>query len=648
MKKNSLAEKNPELAKEWHPTLNGDLTPEDVTCGSGRKIWWVCKKGHEWDSKIADRSKGSGCPHCCNRRILVGYNDLATTHPEIAKHWHPTFNGDLTPIDVGIGSARRVWWQCNKHSEHHWETTVNNIQRARGCPICTHIKVLPGYNDLATINPELAKEWHPTLNGALTPFDVTCRSSKKVWWECRKGHEWEAPTSSRNKGRGCMKCNSERQTSFPEQAIYHYLKKLLPVEVESRASVCGVEVDVYIPSWSLGIEYDGLYFHSSAKSDERETKKNKILSFNSVQLIRIKEAPERTEDSDAIIYCVPDKRYNYLNQVITSLMERLSKSERIPILLDIDIERDRIEIIEQYIEREKIHSIAVKNPTLAAEWHPVKNGKITPEKVSFGSEKKVWWQCKEKHEWQASVVNRNLGSGCPYCSRLYIIKGETDLESFYPELAKEWHPTLNGHLTASDVASQSQKMAWWLCGRKHEWSAKICNRSNGNGCPFCAGQCVIEGSTDLATLKPEIAREWHPTLNGGLTPNQIMSNSSKKIWWQCSKHPTHEWKTAVNSRNKGGCPYCSNKKVMLGYNDLATTHPDIAKEWHPTLNGDLTPLDVVVGSGKTLWWRCAQSHEWQAKLVERRRGRGRCPECRKAKRTQNLSSSIKNDETTAP
>lgn len=111
--KTSFALTHPNLATQWHPTLNGDLIPEMVTPGSGKKVWWLGECGHEWDAIIAGRSgKRLGCPYCSGHRVLAGFNDLATINPEIVKFWHPTKNGDLTPEMVTVGSKNYAWWVC--------------------------------------------------------------------------------------------------------------------------------------------------------------------------------------------------------------------------------------------------------------------------------------------------------------------------------------------------------------------------------------------------------------------------------------------------------------------------------------------------------------------------------------------------------
>ena len=486
---NDLSTTNPELAKEWHPTKNGDKKPSDIICGSTKAVWWQCSKHkeHEWEAIVYSRNNGNRCPYCSNQKILTGYNDLFTTNPEIAKEWHPTLNGRLTPFDVSISSGKKIHWQCSKHKEHCWQTTVCDRKRSN-CPYCSNKKVLTGYNDLATTNPGLAKEWHPTKNGDEKPTDFTCGSKKKKWWMCKKGHSWKASIEGRNRGNGCKDCNAEKHTSFPEQAIYFYLKQAVPVEVESRASVFGVELDVYIPSWNIGIEYDGLYFHNSNKSENAENKKNKILFENGVQLIRIKESSKDLSNIQNIIYCVWDGRYNYLNSTLTSLAELLSAMKEIPVCFDVNIDRDGIAIAEQYVISEKHNSLAAHNPILAKEWHPLKNGRLKPEQIAVMSNKKAWWQCNKhtEHVWQAHVGSRSRGVGCPYCCNKKVLQGYNDLATTNPELAKELHPTLNGDLTAKNISAGSGKKAWWQCSIGHEWQAVVAERKKGVGrCSEC-------------------------------------------------------------------------------------------------------------------------------------------------------------------
>ena len=206
------------------------------------------------------------------------------------------------------------------------------------------------------------------------------------------------------------------------------------------------------------------------------------------------------------------------------------------------------------------YNLSAINPKLAQEWHPAKNGELTPDKVTPSSGKKVWWKCPkgEDHEWQAIVANRNKGIGCPICSNQKAVRSNS-LGTVNPRLAKEWHPIKNGALTPYNVLPSANIKVWWKCpvGDDHEWRAKLNNRANGKGCPVCSGHKVVQ-SNSLATRHPEIAKQWHPSKNGELTPKDVSAGANKKVWWKCPAGDDHEWRATINHRTNGtGCPKCN-------------------------------------------------------------------------------------------
>lgn len=149
------------------------------------------------------------------RTLVQGVNDLASTHPDVALSWHPTKNGDLKPTDVMAGSGRKVWWrhQMPDGSWHEWESKVQTVVKYKSCPICSGRKILVGFNDLETTNPELVTQWHCKKNGDLKPTDVTRSSEKKVWWQCSKcGRIWQAMVKQRAaNASGCPWCDGYRK-----------------------------------------------------------------------------------------------------------------------------------------------------------------------------------------------------------------------------------------------------------------------------------------------------------------------------------------------------------------------------------------------------------------------------------------------------
>lgn len=193
-----------ELLAQWHPEKNGELTPEKITSGSQRKVWWRCEQSHEWMSPPYERAKrGTGCPYCAGKRILPG-KDLAPLYPHLADQWHPVKNGDLVPEKILPGSNHSVWWQCREG--HAWRAEIKSRVNGRDCPICAGRVVIPGKNDLETVSPLLAAQWHPEKNGSLSPKQVISGSKRKVWWRCDRGHEWQACIKSRIQGAGCPVC----------------------------------------------------------------------------------------------------------------------------------------------------------------------------------------------------------------------------------------------------------------------------------------------------------------------------------------------------------------------------------------------------------------------------------------------------------
>lgn len=408
---------HPDLAAQWHMTRNAPLTPADLSAGSGRKVWWICPKGHEWDDSPSHRaSRGSGCAVCAGKRIQAGYNDLATKRPDLAAQWHPTLNGDVQPTQVTAGSSKRFWW-IDEYG-HVWQSQVNNRVNGTGCPFCSNNAVLPGFNDLATKRPAIAAEWHPTKNEGLLPAAVAEKSNLKVWFQCLDGHEWQSKINNRTSlGQGCPVCAGQKV----------------------------------------------------------------LVGFN---------------------------------------------------------------------------DLATTSPTLASEWHPTRNAPLTPREVFRSTARKFWWQDALGHEWLASANERSNGNNCPYCSGQRILAGFNDLETRSPVLAAEWHPTKNGSRTPQMVTVMNGTKAWWSCSSGHEWESVISNRSQGSGCPACAGVIVVTGVNDLATRAPDIAAQWHPTRNAPLTPQTVTVYSNRKMWFQCPAG--HEWLSTVNNRTHGqGCPECA-------------------------------------------------------------------------------------------
>jgi len=178
------------------------------------------------------------------------------------------------------------------------------------------------------------------------------------------------------------------------------------------------------------------------------------------------------------------------------------------------------------------------------------------------------------------------------------------------------------------VTPGSARRVWWRCERGHEWQSEVYSRTRGSGCPACTGRVIVPGENDLESYDPELARQWCRERNGALTPDRVSSYSNKRVWWQCELG--HQWKAVISSRtfSNNGCPYCGNRKLLAGFNDLKTVEPLVAAQWHPTKNAPLEPTMVMPGSTRRVWWKCSDGHEWKA-VIYSRTGVQKCgcPEC---------------------
>ena len=271
-------------------------------------------------------------------------------------------------------------------------------------------------------------------------------------------------------------------------------------------------------------------------------------------------------------------------------------------------------------------SLSSKYPLLSREWS-IKNLPLTPEDVTAGSNKRVWWKGTCGHEWQASIKNRGNGAGCPYCTGHKLLKGFNDLASMKPELVSEWSDR-NDPLKADMVISCTNKEVWWKCIRGHEWMARVADRFYGSQCPYCTGHRIYSGFNDLAALYPELSSEWSER-NSPKKADQVSPRSVENVWWKC-RVCGYEWRAVIVARVKGGCcPVCSDRMVKEGFNDLQTTDPWILPEWDFDRNTIVKPTMVSRNSLRFVWWKCPHGHRWRAKIAYRTLDKEPCHICRK-------------------
>lgn len=683
---NDLASQNPILASEWDHERNA-YAPTDVTPNSGKKAWWRCKAGHIWEARIDHRNKGIGCPVCSRKRGYEGVNDIVTIKPDLAKEWHYIKNGRIEPNQVAVNSNKKYWWICSLG--HEWQSTVNARSSGSGCPTCSGKIVLAGFNDLATKNPCLAKEWNYLKNGLLKPEMITVNSNQKVWWVCQSGHEWEATVNNRNSGRGCPVCSNRKVltghndlfSQYPDlSSEWNYDRNQFPPsavvsksgrKVWWKCSQCGHEWKATVVSRVSGTgcphcysrnrtsfpEQAIFYYLKKAFPDaiSRYTDIFKNGSELDIYLPVVNTGIEydgsywhkTTAEKDALKYSVCREHGIRLIRVKETksnmdleicdkcIYVEDSLDKAISELLEFlgasvahNIQLDRMEILHSYYSAVRADSLAEKRPDLAEAWNHERNMGITPYMVYVFSNEKVWWRCRYGHEWEASVSNRsNLNRGCPYCSHQKANEGINDLETLFPELLKEWDFDRNAGVVPRSLLPGSNRKVWWKCSEcGNNWATSVNHRTSGRGCPKCSIRIRSQ-----ARLKSVEQFNKETRLNSPkIEILDEYKGTGRKLLCRCV-HCNYEWQATPSSLIKGTtCPACMNRVVIPGTNDLLSQYPDIAADWDFEKNAPLTPLDVVFGSSKKAWWRCKTcGYCWQDSIEHRTSGR-MCKQCRKS------------------
>lgn len=423
-------------------------------------------------------------------------------HPRLLIELDPERNPPLSPTDISQGSGRRLWWRCPRGADHVWQAQVRQRVLGSGCPFCAGQRP-SSTNSLAGAAPELATEWHPTRNGSLTAADVTRRSKRRVWWQCQKTTAHEWEATVDDRAAG---------------AGCPFCTGKRPSAARSLASAAP----------ELAAEW-------------HPTKNGSLVPFD-----------VSTGSSRRVWWKCPNSADH---EWLAAVQARAVRQTGCPFCRGRRASEDT--------------SLAALSPRLSAEWHPSKNGALRPHDVTPGARRQVWWKCRKGHEWRAAVNVRTRGEGCPYCSH-HRVTPESCLAAAVPELAAEWHPTRNEALTPADILPHSAVSVWWKCGAgpDHEWRARICDRTAKSppvGCPFC-GNRRLSVTNSLATRFPGMAREWHPSMNRGLTPADVTAVFREHVWWRCQFG--HEWRATVRSRTtlSRGCPGCSRGRRLFRRN----------------------------------------------------------------------------------
>lgn len=578
----SLADQEPDVAALWHPTRNGEITPDMVAPRSSLKAWWICAKGHEWQRSVnAQLVRGSVCRLCkprSRRQQIVPRSpepgkSLRDLHPEVAALWHPTKNGDTAPEHVVPGTHFVAWWTCS--NGHEWQRRVDGQVANNSCPLCERGDTS---GSLADLYPDVAAMWFSKLNRGASPTTVRPTSTYKAHWRCPACHHaWVRTVVDQVRVGRCEQCR------YGTARVFHR-----PKQGNSLAD----------RDHSVAALWD--------------TTGNGGVGADSVSIMSGLSAWWKCPDGH--------------------MWERSVKDQCV---LGVCPECDpgRLELVEE-AKRAGVtappigQSLADLHPDVAAWWCSELNGALKATMVNARLSRSVWWECPRGHRWSASVL-KQARNGCA-CRECYSeLTREASVAVQAPSAAQWWEAGLNAvrGMNVESVPASSKRTAWWRCERGHLFDAPVSDMVARRVCPVCTGG----GSLDVT--RPDIAELWDYRRNSGVSVSSVNENSGREVWWKCPEG--HEVYQSVRSMCRAGCSECARVKrvenvldgrVCVFENSVEHLRGDVSALWHPNRNGEVLARDVEPDSPLMVWWKCPEGHEWRESVAQCV-NRGGCARC---------------------
>ena len=537
---------------------------------------------------------------------------------ELMKEYNYEKNKNIDLNVVTVGSNKKIWWKCSKG--HEWQAKISNrFYRKNRCPVCQNRKIINGINDLFTTNPELKKIWNYDKN-LLNPDEVVCGSARKIWWKCSNGHEWYEEIRQVAAGCRCPYCSGHRvfkgfndlETLYPELMMeWDYDKNTITPDSITKGSG------------------EKIWWKCSKGHSWKTTVSHRTNGRGCPECF----GANQTSFAEQTIYY-------YLSKIFKNVINRYKDPFNNGSELDIFIPEINvgIEYDGYYFHNEKGQEKREKQKYELCKNKNIKLIRIREKdlKPSNNCDYLIISLWDSTHYEYLDLIMKQLFVYLNINYETNAWNDRIDIQKLYrinfseqnkfpQKLLEEWNCEKNNNLKLENFSTNSSFKAWWKCSKGHEWVSSIEKRNNGRNCPYCSNKKVLKGYNDLETINPALAKEWNYEKNKD-KPSDYLPVSGKKVWWKCSKG--HEWNQTIAKRNTKGCPYCSNRKVLKGYNDLETINPVLAEEWNYDKN-KLTPDKIVYGSTMKVWWKCKKcGYEWEESAYGRKKGK-RCPSCSK-------------------
>ena len=464
-----------------------------------------CERNHVFSQSLRSVKKGSKCPYCARTKAWPGESDVFTEIPALKTFWDFERNDELDPLQLLKGSDKLAWWLCDRG--HSFKKSVWAMAKS-GCGICSNKQLLVGYNDLATVRPDLAAEFDTSKNGGLTPNEILFGTARKVWWRCSLGHSFESKVSQRNfTNSGCPVCTGNRteagfndlQTRYPDLALDWDEELNDGKSPKSFSSTSSQRVWWKCQkghSWQMRIGDRVTHGQGCAVCANRQI----VPGVNDLQTLHPELAATLAKDRNPP---------NFAQQVgAFSTKKAWWECSRGHVYNVPVAQRQKVgcAICANQSVLAGFNDLESQNPDAAAHFLQGRNG-VEPSAVMVSSRVQFWWECDIGHQFKAHPDSVRKGNWCPFCGNKKVLKGFNDLETVAPDLASEWHPTLNGAVMPSEVLHGSHSKYWWLCRAGHSFAQTGKKRRAGQGCPGCSKSGFNPMQPGLLYVLVDLGRE---------------------------------------------------------------------------------------------------------------------------------------------
>lgn len=559
----TLFQKYPYLANEWDYNKN-HLDPNKLTPNSNYKAFWKCKFNHFWEASIYNRTgNGSGCPECSgsgtSKLEIYILCELRTIFSEV--YWRKkidTFEVDIYVPQYSFGiEVDGEYWHKNKVEKDkkksiHLESKGIDLIRVRSDRI-------NDVNDLFVIVKGYSNtdDFQDITNKIAYLLEKKIKNTKLSEYCLRK-----AQVASKDYQQMISRLPAPPEGEsflavYPDVAVewdYDNNAPLTPDLFTPKSDQKFWWICKEKHSWQATIKNRTLRrsncpdcFDERRSEDSIKRNRDRLGSIGEKypELVCFWDRQNNTEVDPNLVTAVQTNSYSWICNRLHTFTRQL-----------------KVMIKDQSCKH--CHSIKETHPELFSEWDYSKNAAVDPIEITQGSDKPLWWVCKNGHSWSSSVVRKiKDNKKCHVCLSLGFR---------FPSLLNEWDFEKNTEIDPMVVHAGTTKKAWWKCLHGHQWETSIEYRTGDkkSNCPTCGRKIAAEKtrlmklgkSGSLQDNFPELSIKWNQHLNKDLTPNNISSNSHMSVWWiyNCGnnfKQTPNHMVTLFKRKSSYGCGNCS-------------------------------------------------------------------------------------------